>query len=209
MHHAREPASMSQLIFYMWYLLENYGTDPEVTYLVDNREMYFVPCINPDGCVYNQNNHPDGGGMWQEPPGQRRWDHGCGPEPQLRLALGLDDLGSSPDGNSETFTAAPPLFRTGNAGHPRLLQCAHGFRAALNYHCFGDMVRSIPWATEPDLLTPDSLLVRGARGPNSPATTALLGNVHAGAQLPDERHPPDDWMYGEQTAKTEDPGRDS
>ena len=31
LHHSREPASMSQLIFFMWHLLENYGTDPTAT----------------------------------------------------------------------------------------------------------------------------------------------------------------------------------
>ena len=51
--HAREPQSMASMMYYMWYLLQNYGTDPEVTYLVNNREMYFVPCFNPDGYEYN------------------------------------------------------------------------------------------------------------------------------------------------------------
>jgi len=31
--HAREPQSSATLMYFMWYLLENYGTDPEVTYL--------------------------------------------------------------------------------------------------------------------------------------------------------------------------------
>jgi hypothetical protein len=62
-HHAREPGSLSQTIFYMWYLLENYGTDPEVTYLVDNMELFFVPVINPDGYIHNVVNDPNGGGM--------------------------------------------------------------------------------------------------------------------------------------------------
>jgi len=30
--HAREPQSMATLMYYMWYLLQNYGTNPEVTY---------------------------------------------------------------------------------------------------------------------------------------------------------------------------------
>ena len=63
LHHAREPASLSQLIFYMWWILENYGVNEEVTYLVDETEMYFVPMINPDGYVYNQTTSPGGGGM--------------------------------------------------------------------------------------------------------------------------------------------------
>ena len=62
-HHAREPMSMSQTIFYMWYLLENYATNEEVKYLVDNTEMYFVPCVNPDGYIHNESNDPGGFGM--------------------------------------------------------------------------------------------------------------------------------------------------
>ncbi len=53
LHHAREPESMEQMIFFMFYLLENYGTDPEATYLVNNRELYFIPVLNPDGYQYN------------------------------------------------------------------------------------------------------------------------------------------------------------
>ena len=48
-HHAREPNSLSEVIFYMWYLLENYATSEEIQYLLDNTELYFVPMINPDG----------------------------------------------------------------------------------------------------------------------------------------------------------------
>jgi hypothetical protein len=54
MHHAREPVSMMHLIYYMWYLLENYNEDELATYLVNNREIYFIPCVNPDGYYYNQ-----------------------------------------------------------------------------------------------------------------------------------------------------------
>ena len=39
LHHAREPASLSQLIYYMYYLLENYDSDPNIKLLVDNTEM--------------------------------------------------------------------------------------------------------------------------------------------------------------------------
>jgi murein tripeptide amidase MpaA len=90
LHHAREPGGLSQLIYYMWYLLENYGTDAEVTYLLDDRELYFVPCVNPDGYVYNQTIEPGGGGMWRK----NRRDNGDGSfgvdlKPQLRLALGF------------------------------------------------------------------------------------------------------------------------
>ena len=29
-------------------------------------EFYMVPCVNPDGYIYNYLNAPDGGGMWRK-----------------------------------------------------------------------------------------------------------------------------------------------
>ena len=64
--HANEVAGMMSVIYFMYYLLENYGSDAEVTYLVNNREFYFIPVINPDGNTYNQQISPNGGGMWRK-----------------------------------------------------------------------------------------------------------------------------------------------
>lgn len=65
-HHAREPNSLSEVIFYMWYLLENYATSEEIQYLLNNTELYFVPMINPDGYIHNETTNPNGGGMWRK-----------------------------------------------------------------------------------------------------------------------------------------------
>lgn len=61
--HAREAVTSMQLIYYMWYMLENYNSNPEIKYLIDNSEMYFIPIANPDGFMRNQTNSPGGGGM--------------------------------------------------------------------------------------------------------------------------------------------------
>jgi hypothetical protein len=63
MTHAREVSSMMNLIYYMWYLLENYDTDAGIKNLVDNQEMYFIPVANPDGLMWNEEIAPSGGGM--------------------------------------------------------------------------------------------------------------------------------------------------
>jgi carboxypeptidase T len=70
-HHAREPMSVHQLIFYMWYLLENYTSNTEVQTIINNTELYFVPFVNPDGFIYNETTYPNGGGMWRK----NRRDH--------------------------------------------------------------------------------------------------------------------------------------
>ena len=61
--HAREPAGMMSTVYFMWYLLTHYGTDPEATFLVDNRQIWFVPVVNADGYEYNRKFYPSGGGM--------------------------------------------------------------------------------------------------------------------------------------------------
>ncbi len=57
----------------MQYLLENYASDPWVTHLVDNRQQWFIPVLNPDGYVYNETIEPEGGGMHRK----NRFPNGC------------------------------------------------------------------------------------------------------------------------------------
>ena len=102
-HHAREPISMSVTLYYMYWLLENYGTDPVATYLVNNREMFFVPVVNPDGYVYNQTTNPNGGGSWRK---NRRLNspgiYGVDLNRNYSYGWGLNS-GSSGDPSSNTY----------------------------------------------------------------------------------------------------------
>jgi carboxypeptidase T len=63
--HAREAIGGSSMIFLMQYLCENYATNPDVKDLVDNREIFIIPCMNPDGWEYNRNNGGAGAG-WRK-----------------------------------------------------------------------------------------------------------------------------------------------
>lgn len=64
--HAREPLGMENVFYYLYWLLENYNIDPVATYILNNREIYFTPFINPDGYYYNQTTNPTGGGNWRK-----------------------------------------------------------------------------------------------------------------------------------------------
>jgi len=48
-HHAREPISMEMVMLILNYLVDNYGIDPDVTFWVNNAQIWFVPLVNPDG----------------------------------------------------------------------------------------------------------------------------------------------------------------
>jgi len=63
--HAREAIGGSSMIFLMQYLCQAYSTDTRVRDLVDNREVYIIPCMNPDGWEYNRNNGGAGSG-WRK-----------------------------------------------------------------------------------------------------------------------------------------------
>ncbi|HDJ89376.1 MAG TPA: hypothetical protein ENG40_01610, partial [Thermoprotei archaeon] len=72
LHHGNEWISAEIPILLAHYLLDNYGSDPEVTYLVNNREIWIIPMFNPDGRVhdtrYNANGidlNRDYGYMWE------------------------------------------------------------------------------------------------------------------------------------------------
>jgi carboxypeptidase T len=148
--HAREPGGMMQMVFYMWYLLENYDSDPEIKYLVDNVEMYFVPCINPDGYIYNETTNPNGGGLWRK----NRRDNGDGTfgvdlNRNFGYAWGDDDNGSSPNTDSNTYRGPSP-FSEPEAQLVKIFTENHDFKIALNYHTFSNLLLR-PWGHTNDL----------------------------------------------------------
>ena len=101
MIHASEPLGMMNIFYFVQLLAENYDSDPELNYLVNNREMWFIPVLNPDGYIYNESIEPNGGGMHRK----NRKDTGCGNGTSRGVDLnrnfgynwGSDDIGSSPN----------------------------------------------------------------------------------------------------------------
>lgn len=135
-HHAREPMSLMETIFFMWYVLENYGTNPEVTYLVDHLQLYFVPCINPDGYVYNQTTNPNGGGMWRK---NRRLNSGgsYGVDLNRNYSYGWGTTGTTFTQTNETYcgTAA---FSEPETQAMRWLVQNNKFVTAFNAHTYAE-----------------------------------------------------------------------
>ncbi|MFP4844647.1 M14 family zinc carboxypeptidase [Winogradskyella sp. PE311] len=63
MIHSREVSALMGNMYFMWYLIENYNTDPAIQELVDNNELYFIPVVNPDGLRWNEHVSSSGGAM--------------------------------------------------------------------------------------------------------------------------------------------------
>ncbi|MBI5219332.1 MAG: immune inhibitor A [Bacteroidia bacterium] len=196
--HAREVEGVSQLIFFMYYLLENYTTNAEIKYIVDNTELYFVPCLNPDGYVYNETTDPQGGGMWRK---NRRnnggGSYGVDLNRNFGYMWGYDDIGSSPDPNDETYRGIAGFSETETQIIKYFCE-QHNFKIALNYHTYSnDLI--CPWGYNSQQ-TPDSVIFNAIgtlltefNGYTFALNSATVGYTTNGTQ--------DDWMYGEQTTK--------
>ena len=196
-HHAREVITPEVLIYFMRYLTNNYGTDPQVTYLVNNRELFFSPCLNPDGYHYNEETDPGGGGMWRK----NRRDNGGGNwgvdiNRNYGYQWGYDDVGSSPDPADETYrgTAA---FSEPEIMAERLFINSRHFKVLVNYHSYSNFFL-YPWGYS-EIVTPDNDIF-AAMGDTVSAMNGYLAGppwqilyaVNGGAF---------DWEYGEQISK--------
>ena len=135
-HHAREPMSMMETIFYMWYLLENYNTNDEVKYIVDNMQLYFVPCINVDGYLYNESTNPNGGGMWRK---NRRNNGGgvYGVDLNRNYGYGWGTTGTSTNTNNETYCGTAAYSEPEVQAIRWLVQNNH-FITAFNAHTYAE-----------------------------------------------------------------------
>ena len=141
LHHSREPMSYMNLFYFMHWLGENYETDLLAQHLVNNRELWFIPAINPDGLVYNETIAPGGGGMQR-----KNTRDTCSGTPigvdlnrNYGYLWGYDNEGSSPDGCNETYRGTSP-FSEPETQAVRDFVNQHDFKINFNYHSYSDLL---------------------------------------------------------------------
>lgn len=150
LHHAREPITTTIAIYFLHWLADNYGTDPDATWLVDNRQIWIVPVVNPDGYLYNEFNGGYGG-MWRK---NRRNNGGgqWGVDPNRNYPYMWGGAGSSGYPGSETY-------RGPSAGSEPCIQSMmnfynqHQFKTSIDYHSYSNLYL-YPWGYD-YILTPD------------------------------------------------------
>ena len=194
--HAREVITPKVIFYFMDHLVNNYSTDTAVANIINNRELWFVPCVNPDGYFYNELSDPDGGGLWRK---NRRPNgsgiYGVDLNRNYGYHWGYDNIGSSSSPSAETYRGTS-AFSEPETQHMRDFITAHNFDITLYYHSFSNLVLW-PWGYAP-LYTPDedifrqmgdSIAQHNGYAPG-PGWTLYLVNGDS-----------DDWGYGEQTTK--------
>ena len=133
--HANELAVIEVPLYAAGQLLQAYGSDPQLTQLIDDNQIWILPNLNPDGLEYTWNqNH-----LWRK----NRRDNGdgtVGVDMNRNYPFFWSQCGSSSNTSSNTYHG------TGPASEPEiqaLLMFAEteGFERLLDFHCTGPDVR--------------------------------------------------------------------
>lgn len=196
--HAREPMAMQQLIFFMWYLLENYSSSIEIQNMLQNTEIYVIPCVNPDGYSYNESTNPSGGGMWRK----NRRNNGSGSygvdlNRNYGFQWGYDNVGSSPTSTDETYRG-PAAFSEPETQAVKWFCEQHDFLLIQDYHTYSN-VMLYPWGYV-NAANQDSVLFKtyssymtSENGFSYGTPMQCIGYNANGGSF--------DWYYGEQSTK--------
>lgn len=149
--HAREAISGMQLLYFMWYILENYATDPEIKYLVDNAELYFIPVLNPDGVIRNETQSPGGGGMHRK---NMRSVGTSNPGVDLNRNFGVqwNTTGVSANTNDDTYPG-PSAFSEPETQALKWFAEQYDFAASFTHHSYSNLLL-YPYGYA-NVLTPD------------------------------------------------------
>jgi len=155
-HHAREPITVEAQMHFMEWLTQGYGVDPEATFLVDNREIWFVPIMNVDGYLYNETTYPGGGGMWRK---NRRDNAGSceGVDNNRNYPMQWGGAGSSSDPCDETYKGPTAGSEPENQAYMNFV-AGRDFVTNITFHSVAALVL-LPWSYT-NAHTPDDATFR-------------------------------------------------
>ncbi|HEX2360785.1 MAG TPA: M14 family zinc carboxypeptidase [Jiangellaceae bacterium] len=140
--HAREWITPEMVRRLMHYVLDNYGTDDEITELVDTTELWFLPVANPDGYDFT---FTEGNRLWRkntrEINGEPGISIGDGVDPNRNFSVkwGYDNEGSSPDPASDTYRGSGPNSEPETQALDNLFADV-GFEFFINYHSAANLL---------------------------------------------------------------------
>ncbi len=142
LHHAREPASLTTLIFAIWDILGRHETgEGEIQQLLATRGLVVVPVVNPDGYAFNLRLSPHGGGLWRKNT-RNNEDGETGVD--LNRNYGPHEAWDAANGGSHERTESelyrgPAAFSEPETRAIRDLCLSRDIRIAVNFHSFGEL----------------------------------------------------------------------
>ena len=137
--HAREHLTAEQALWIIHHLAENYGTDPAVTNLVNQREIWIMPMTNPDGVEYDI--RKTGVYEWWRKNRRRNPDGSFGVDLNRNFGYKWGCCGgSSSIPMSETYRGMGPFSEPETRAIRDFFLAHPSIRVSLNFHSFSELV---------------------------------------------------------------------
>ncbi len=142
--HAREHLTVEMALYLLRELTSDYGSDSRVTGMVNNREIWIVPDLNPDGGEYDiatgsyrswrKNRQPNAGSSYVGTDMNRNWNYRWG-------CCG----GSSGSPSSDTYRgtsaeSAPEVKVVANFVRSRVVGGVQQIKAGIDFHTYSELV---------------------------------------------------------------------
>ncbi|MFF9035313.1 M14 family metallopeptidase [Streptomyces sp. NPDC014892] len=142
--HAREHLTVEMALYLLNELTSDYGTDSRVTNMVNNREIWIIPDINPDGGEYDvatgsyrswrKNRQPNSGSSYVGTDLNRNWNYRWG-------CCG----GSSGSTSSDTYRgtaaeSAPEVKVVANFVRSRVVGGVQQIKTGIDFHTYSELV---------------------------------------------------------------------
>ncbi len=161
LHHAREWSTHATTLAIIENLTDQYGSDTRISWLVDNREIWIVPVVNPDGLDYSLLNDD----MWRK---NRRDNldgtYGVDLNRNYNGSENDDPLGAWGGVGTSSLTSNDLYCGASAFSEPetqaiRDLALSHDFQIAFDFHSYGDDL-AWPWGYTLDPAEDDGDLER-------------------------------------------------
>ena len=187
-HHAREWITFEVPMAAIQLLLESYGTDENLTRLVNEREIWFVPMVNPDGVVHSQTQAQ----YWRKNRVKNANNtFGVDLNRNYGYKWGVSGASSSP--SSDTYKG-PSAFSELETQAIRDFAAKERFCGSLSFHSYSELVL-YPWSYANGVACEHHPILKKM------ATDMVVFNKYQAkesAALYPAAGETDDWMYGEQ-----------
>ena len=200
-HHAREHITVEMTLYILHLLADNYGTDQQITDLVNSREVYIVFTTNPDGSEYDiatgsyrswrKNRQPNSGSSYVGTDLNRNYGYKWG-------CCG----GSSGFPSSETYRgaaafSAPETQRIRDFINSRVVGGKQQIKTSITFHSYAQLVLwpyGYTYTDVPSDMTQDDHDVFAAMGQAMAQTNGYTAQQASDLYITDGTT--DDWAYG-------------
>jgi len=202
LHHAREWPTVEICLNLADELTSNYGSDPDITDLVNNRRIWLITCLNPDGYYYCH----DLGNDWRK--NRRPIPGGIGIDLNRNYAGSSDGdpwgtwgsvgSGSITNNPGESVYCGPSPFSEVETQAVRDIFLNNDICASISWHTHGEVVL-IPWGYTYDDPPDDPYITQVGQQIALKITRQSGSGTYTsqqGAVLYPTTGDTDDWAYG-------------